>query len=569
MTRLTKGQNIPLTATAVRATIGWQGAGGPDVDASALLLGADRKVRSDADFIFYNQPSHPSGAVSHAGKAAGSDTVLIDVSKVPGDVERVLIGASADGGPFGKVPGLHLLVTDAASGAELARFDITDASTETAYLFGEAYKRGGAWKLRAVGQGYESGLRGFATDFGVGVDDPAPAAPPQAPPPQAPLPPPPAPQAPPPPAPQTPPAAPFQPPQAPPAGPYQPPQAPPTGPYQPPQAPPTGPYQQPGQPYPPQAPAAPYQQPGQPYPPQPPPPPAAPGQPAQGVAPQAQPGSQPAAAGGPVNLDKQRKLIDMEKRAAQQAPQLLNLTKQAAVSLEKRGLADHTARVALCLDISGSMSGLYRSGKIQALVERVLALGLRFDDNEAVDVFLFGANVHEVGELRMNNFQSFLGSVLQRHPLEGGTYYGKAMQAIRANYWGMPGPRNQPIRDNQPVYVMFVTDGATFDESVTVEQLKYSAFEPIFWQFMAIGDSPQAVDADRSGKKKGFLKRLMQSDFAFLENLDNLPGRFIDNANFFAVTDPANVPDAQLFDLMMTEYPGWLQLARRAGMLPS
>jgi len=76
-------------------------------------------------------------------------------------------------------------------------------------------------------------------------------------------------------------------------------------------------------------------------------------------------------------------------------------------------------------------------------------------------------------------------------------------------------------------------------------------------------------DADRSGKKKGFLKRLMQSDFAFLENLDNLPGRFIDNANFFAVTDPANVPDAQLFDLMMTEYPGWLQLARRAGMLPS
>jgi hypothetical protein len=270
-----------------------------------------------------------------------------------------------------------------------------------------------------------------------------------------------------------------------------------------------------------------------------------------------------------VNLAKQRKLIDMEKRAAQQAPQLLNLTKQAAVSLEKRGLADHTARVALCLDISASMSGLYRSGRIQALVERVLALGLRFDDNEAVDVFLFGANVHEVGELRMNNFQSFLGSVLQRHPLEGGTYYGKAMQAIRANYWGSPGPRHQPIRDNQPVYVMFVTDGATFDETVTIEQLKYSSFEPIFWQFMAIGDSPQAVDANRSGKKKGFLKRLMQSDFTFLENLDNLPGRFVDNANFFAVTDPANVPDEHLFDLMMAEYPGWLQLARRAGLLPS
>jgi stress response protein SCP2 len=558
MTRLTKGQNTPLTATAIRATIGWQsGPGGPDVDASALLLGADRKVRSDADFIFYNQPSHPSGAVRHEGKSAGSDTVGIDVSKLPGDVERVLIGASADGGPFGKVPGLHLLVRDAASGAELARFDITDASSETAYLFGEVYKRGGAWKLRAVGQGYDSGLHGFATDFGVGVDEPAPApssvpaistrrataAPgqPQHAPPSAPAAPPSAPPA--------APAAPYQAPAAPPTGPYQPPAAPPTGPYQPPQAPPTGPY--PGQP-----PAAPY------------PPQAPPGQPTQGVPAQAQPGGQPAAAGGPVNLAKQRKLIDMEKRAAQQAPQLLNLTKQAAVSLEKRGLSDHTARVALCLDISGSMNGLYRSGKIQSLVERVLALGLRFDDNEAVDVFLFGADVHEVGELRMNNFQSFLGSVLQRHPLEGGTYYGKAMQAIRANYWGSPGPRNQPLRDNQPVYVMFVTDGATFDESVTIEQLKFSAFEPIFWQFMAIGDSPQAVDADRSGKRKGFLKRLMQSDFTFLENLDNLPGRYIDNANFFAVTDPAKVPDAQLFDLMMAEYPGWLQLARRAGLLP-
>ncbi|GAA0916107.1 hypothetical protein GCM10009557_88670 [Virgisporangium ochraceum] len=268
-----------------------------------------------------------------------------------------------------------------------------------------------------------------------------------------------------------------------------------------------------------------------------------------------------------MNLAKQRKLIDMEKRAAQQAPQLLNLTKQAAVSLQKRGLADHTARVALCLDISGSMSNLYRSGKIQALVERVLALGLRFDDNEAVDVFLFGAEAHEVGELRMNNFQAFLGGVLQQHPLEGGTYYGKAMQMIRANYWGNPGPRYQPQRDNQPVYVMFVTDGATFDESVTIEQLKYSAYEPIFWQFMAIGDSPQAVDADKN-KKKGFFKRLLQSDFTFLENLDNLPGRYIDNANFFAVTDPANIPDDQLFDLMMAEYPQWLGLARQAGLLP-
>jgi stress response protein SCP2 len=571
MTTLSKGQNIPLTATAVRAVIGWQaGAGTADVDASALLLGPDRKVRDDSDFVFFNQPQHPSGAVRHEGKQPGADTIGIDVSRLPAGVERVLIGASADGGNFGTVSGLHLRVLDAGSGAELARFDITDAATETAFLFGEIYKRGDAWKLRAVGQGYASGLEGFATDFGVAVDDAPAAASPQAPsrgrPPSAPATvagPVPAPAAPS--TPQAPPAAPYQAPSAPAAGPYQPPQAPPTAPYQapsapslgPPQVPPTSPYQAPPAPTAPpyQAPAAPYQAPAA----------GTPGVPAP-QAPQ-QPPAQPPAAGGPVNLEKQRKLIDMEKRAAQQAPQLLNLTKQAAVSLQKRGLADHTARVALCLDISGSMASLYRSGKIQALVERVLALGLRFDDNEAVDVFLFGADAHEVGELRMNNFQAFLGSVLQQHPLEGGTYYGKAMAMIRANYFGQGGPRYQPHRDNQPVYVMFVTDGATFDESVTIDQLKFSAYEPLFWQFMAIGDSPQAVDYDKN-KKRGFFKRLVQSDFQFLENLDNLPGRYVDNANFFAVTDPAKIPDEQLFELMMAEYPTWLGLARQAGLLP-
>jgi hypothetical protein len=272
---------------------------------------------------------------------------------------------------------------------------------------------------------------------------------------------------------------------------------------------------------------------------------------------------------GPVNLAKQRKLIDMEKRVAAQAPHLLSLTKKAAVSLEKRGLADHTARVALCLDISASMSGLYRSGKIQALCERVLALGLRVDDNEQVDVFLFGANAHEVGELGLHNVGAFLSGVLRQYPLEGGTMYGAVMRLVRRQYFGSDGPRQQPVPAHQPVYVMFVTDGATFDRGVTEQQLRASAFEPIFWQFMAIGDSNRAVDArGRPQKPRGFLGRLLQSDFSFLENLDNLPGRFLDNANFFAVTDPTNISDDALFELMMAEYPTWLTHARRARMLP-
>ncbi|WP_128816907.1 TerD family protein [Streptomyces sp. S063] len=178
-----KGANVPVPAGAVRVELGWHAApGAPDVDASALLLVAG-KVRGDADFVFYNQPAHASGAVRHEGKRTApdgvTDTLLVDFGKIEPGIERVVVAASADGGTFGRVSGLHVRVTDAASGVELARFDSTDATVETAFILGELYLRQGAWKFRAVGQGYGTGLEGLATDFGISVDEPqqAPAAP--------------------------------------------------------------------------------------------------------------------------------------------------------------------------------------------------------------------------------------------------------------------------------------------------------------------------------------------------------------------------------------------------------
>ncbi|MGW0646015.1 TerD family protein [Streptomyces badius] len=178
-----KGANVPVPAGAVRVELGWHAApGAPDVDASALLLVAG-KVRGDADFVFYNQPAHASGAVRHEGKRTApdgvTDTLLVDFGKIEPGIERVVVAASADGGTFGRVSGLHVRVTDAASGVELARFDSTDATVETAFILGELYLRQGAWKFRAVGQGYSTGLEGLATDFGISVDEPqqAPAAP--------------------------------------------------------------------------------------------------------------------------------------------------------------------------------------------------------------------------------------------------------------------------------------------------------------------------------------------------------------------------------------------------------
>ncbi|MCC3773177.1 TerD family protein, partial [Streptomyces sp. UNOC14_S4] len=173
-----KGTNIRIPAPAVRVELGRRaGAGIPDVDVSALLLTAGR-VRSDADFVFYNQAVHPSGAVRHEGKGPAGDSVVdtltVDLAAVEPAVETVVLAASADGGAFGQVPGLHIRVLDLADGTELARFDSTDATVETAFVLGELYRRNGEWKFRAVGQGYSSGLAGLATDFGISVDSPRP-----------------------------------------------------------------------------------------------------------------------------------------------------------------------------------------------------------------------------------------------------------------------------------------------------------------------------------------------------------------------------------------------------------
>ncbi len=190
-----KGSNVPLDAMAVRAVLRWTpGPGVPDVDASALLLGAGGRVRSDEDFVFYNQPRHPSGLVRRLPKrsvAEGlTDTVEADLGALDLSVEQVVIAASSDGAAFQQVHDLRILLYDAASagGDPLAIFDVRpETGEETAIICGELYRRGDGWKFRAVGQGYPTGLIGLATAFGISVDEaeaavepdpaPAPAAP--------------------------------------------------------------------------------------------------------------------------------------------------------------------------------------------------------------------------------------------------------------------------------------------------------------------------------------------------------------------------------------------------------
>ncbi|MEU9267656.1 TerD family protein [Streptomyces sp. NPDC048256] len=173
-----KGSNVPLKATTVRAVLRWTpGQGVPDVDASALLLGLDGRVRSDEDFVFYNQPRHPSGKVWRLGKkrvAEGlTDTIQTDLSGVESGVGQILLVASADGVTFDRVRSLTIVLYDAAADGEpLATFDIRpETGEETALICGELYRRGEGWKFRALGEGYSNGLKGLATDFGISVDE--------------------------------------------------------------------------------------------------------------------------------------------------------------------------------------------------------------------------------------------------------------------------------------------------------------------------------------------------------------------------------------------------------------
>ncbi|MTE18874.1 TerD family protein [Streptomyces sp. TRM43335] len=172
-----KGSNIQLQAAAVRAVLRWTpGTDVHYVDASALLLGTDGRVRSDEDFVFYNQPRHPSGLVRYLPKRNEpeglTDTVEVDLAGLDPSVERVMLSASADGGTFADVRDLVLLVVDAGSGETVAHFEIhPETGSETALICGELYRRGDGWKFRALGQGYDTGLTGLATDFGVTVED--------------------------------------------------------------------------------------------------------------------------------------------------------------------------------------------------------------------------------------------------------------------------------------------------------------------------------------------------------------------------------------------------------------
>ena len=187
---LAKGGNVSLTKeapglTSVIVGVGWdvRATTGADfdLDASALMLGANGKVLSDRHFVFFNNLTSPDGTVEHTGdnltgEGEGDDEqVKVNLAAMAPEVEKIVFpvtiyDADARRQSFGQVANAFIRVVNADGDREITRFDLSeDASTETAMLFGELYRHGSDWKFRAIGQGYASDLHGIAKDFGVSV----------------------------------------------------------------------------------------------------------------------------------------------------------------------------------------------------------------------------------------------------------------------------------------------------------------------------------------------------------------------------------------------------------------
>ena len=222
--------------------------------------------------------------------------------------------------------------------------------------------------------------------------------------------------------------------------------------------------------------------------------------------------------------------VDLRKR-------VLDLSKVAEAEIRRSGLVDRKAQVVLVLDISKSMNRLYKSGVVQSVIERVLALALNFDDDGEVDVMLFGTNAYQLPAVSLNDLEGYVDRViLPSYKIIEATRYATALQLVREKYEG---------NKADPIFVIFVTDGNNSDKRETTELIRALSREAVFFQFVGIG----------------------QESFPYLSKLDDLPGRFIDNAGFMHVSDIASVDDASLYEKLLNEFPEWLDEAERSGLI--
>ncbi|MFF2325990.1 MULTISPECIES: vWA domain-containing protein [unclassified Streptomyces] len=232
------------------------------------------------------------------------------------------------------------------------------------------------------------------------------------------------------------------------------------------------------------------------------------------------------------------------RKVEETAPALAGLYRSAAVSLTKHGMGGERAAVYLVLDYSGSMREYYKDGSVQALADRVLGLSAHLDDDGRVPVVFFSTDVDAVTDIALDNHRGRVDEIVAGLGHMGKTSYHLAMDAVIDHYIDSG--------STAPALVVFQTDGGPISKQAAERYLCKAAKLPLFWQFIGFGNT-------------------RSTQFDFLRRLDELAvpaKRPIDNAGFFhAGLDPRRVPDTELYDRLVAEFPQWLAAARAQGIV--
>lgn len=209
---------------------------------------------------------------------------------------------------------------------------------------------------------------------------------------------------------------------------------------------------------------------------------------------------------------------------------------QKEVSRQK--ISSTTARVVFVLDHSGSMRTMYRDGTVQDLLERIFPVTMLFDDNAEMEFYWFDSIFRELDPVNYDTVDGYVQRViLSKKEHFGGTCYAPVMQEILTRYGKL---HPAPI----PTFIIFITDGNNTDKAASKAVLTEASRYNLFWKFVGIGDER----------------------FEFLQRLDDLKGRFVDNANFVSIQNLSGIDDQTLYSMLLLEYADWLALCRRNGI---
>ena len=243
---------------------------------------------------------------------------------------------------------------------------------------------------------------------------------------------------------------------------------------------------------------------------------------------------------GKISLSKDK--VNLEKHVVNLSKTVVDLSKKSGVDL-----GSTSAKVAVVLDYSGSMSNLYSNGTVQKTINRLVPLGLTFDDNGSIDVYLFQNDYRKLPDLNLSNYENYVKSIVNTSGYSmGGTEYAPVLKAIieggsykQGGFLGFGAKKftTEALVDNgDPTFILFITDGENSDKAATDTIIKKCSSMNVFIQFIGIG----------------------KTQFKYLVSLDDMPGRTRDNTGFSKMRDLDKASDNELYTNVLEQFSGWL-----------